>query len=496
MRRLAGTFVGAVCAVVLLFVLLGAGGGTGGYRVRAIFDNAANVVSGEDVKTAGAVIGSVDSLDVTKDKRAVVVLKIDLRGFAPFRADAHCTIRPQSLIGEKFVECSTGSARAPVLPRIPNGQPGAGQHLLPVTGTSSPVDLDLVNDTLRIPFRQRFAILINEFGTALAGRGDELNQAIHRANPSLRDTDRVLAILASQNHTLSQLASESDRVLTPLAARRRQIGDFVQQANTTATATAERSADIVRSFQRLPSYLSQLTPTLTDLGRLSDDMTPVLIDLDRAAPSLARFVLELGPFSRAATPALRALGKSTDVGGPALVHADPLIRRLATFASQAHPVSTLLDRVTHSLDQTGGVERIMDYLFFQMLSVNGFDGISHYLRAELLTNLCSQYAHVTAPGCSANFRATKSIGGSAAAQKVNPFQVAGAGKPAPTGGKGGGTAGKPRSGSGLSATGTTDITKLRNDSTQRIRAGVANGSPAYGPSSSQDALLNYLLGNN
>ena len=31
-------------------------------------------------------------------------------------------------------------------------------------------------------------------------------------------------------------------------------------------------------------------------------------------------------------------------------------------------------------------------------NVNGFDGVSHYLRAELLTNLCSQYSASTAPG--------------------------------------------------------------------------------------------------
>jgi len=492
-RRLATTAGVSICVAVLLVLLLGAGGGGGTYRVRAIFDNASNIVSGEDVKTAGAVIGSVGSLDVTRDKRAAVVLDITRRGFSPFHRDAHCTIRPQSLIGEKFVECTAGSVRTPVLQKIPSGQPGAGQHLLPITSTSSPVDLDLVNDILRLPFRQRLAILINEFGTALAGRGDDLNQAIHRANPALRDTDRVLAILAKQNRTLTQLASESDRVLTPLAAKRRQVGDFIAQANTTARATAERGADIERSFQRLPSFLSQLQPTLADLGRVSDEMTPVLIDLARAAPSLGRFVLELGPFSRAATPALKSLGQTTDVGGPALVHSLPLIRRLGTFAEQANPVSTLLDRVTSSLDRSGGIEQIMNYLFFQMLSVNGFDGISHYLRAELLTNLCSNYTTnaTNAPGCSANFRVTHSCPGSKSCPNPGPAAATvTANTPSRKRGK------VPKSANpsskGLSA---TDIAKQRRASTDRIRSGVLRGSPIYGRGTPNDAVLNYLLGN-
>ena len=359
--------------------------------------------------------------------------------------------------------------------------PGAGQHSLPVTNTSSPVDLDVVNDILRLPYRQRLSIIVNEFGTALAGRGDDLNVAIHRANPALADTDKVLNVLAKQNHTLANLAVEADRVLTPLAGRRRQVADFITQANTTARATAQQAANTARSFQLLPSYLAQLQPTLTDLGQLSDEMTPVLIDLDRAAPDLARFVLELGPFSQAATPALKSLAKATDVGGPALVHSLPLLRRLNVFAEKAHPVANLLDQVTSSLNKTGGIERIMDYLFFQMLSVNGFDGVSHYLRAELLTNLCSQYAASTAPGCSANFRTTRTIGAASAAK--NPFQAAAAKKPK--------AAKAAKAPAGPSA---ADIAKQRKAALDRIRSGVRNGSPAYGPSSQSDAILNYLLG--
>ena len=54
---------------------------------------------------------------------------------------------------------------------IPDGQPGAGMHLLDVHHTSRPVDIDLVNNIARLPFRQRLGIIINEFGTGLAARG-------------------------------------------------------------------------------------------------------------------------------------------------------------------------------------------------------------------------------------------------------------------------------------------------------------------------------------
>ena len=75
------------------------------YQVRAIFDNAGFVIPGEDVKIAGVKVGKVDSLDVTKDFKAAVVLDITEPGYQDFRRDASCIVRPQNLIGERFVEC-------------------------------------------------------------------------------------------------------------------------------------------------------------------------------------------------------------------------------------------------------------------------------------------------------------------------------------------------------------------------------------------------------
>src|SRR3954454_23882001 len=164
MRRIALIAVLAIGVPVLLAFGLGAnsGGGGAGYTVQAIFDNAANIVKGEDVKIAGAKGGTVSSLDVTRDNKAAVGLEIDSAGFTPFHQDASCTIRPQSLIGEKFVECTPGATRAPRLRRIPGGEEGSGQLLLSVAHRSSQVDIDEIGDITRLPIRQRFSVIVNE----------------------------------------------------------------------------------------------------------------------------------------------------------------------------------------------------------------------------------------------------------------------------------------------------------------------------------------------
>ena len=85
------------------------------------------------------------------------MLKIENPGFQDFRADASCTIEPEALLGEKFVNCLPTQPRAegtplpPPLHKIPSGHEGAGEVLLPVANTSSPVDVDLLNDINRLP---------------------------------------------------------------------------------------------------------------------------------------------------------------------------------------------------------------------------------------------------------------------------------------------------------------------------------------------------------
>ncbi|MDX6650690.1 MAG: hypothetical protein QOJ97_2641, partial [Solirubrobacteraceae bacterium] len=247
MRRLATIGVLAAAGAV---ALAGSGaGGDGGntYRVDAIFDNATNLIPGQDVKVAGAKVGSVVGVRVTRERKARVQMEVDAR-FAPFRSDADCTIQPQSLIGEKFVQCAPGT---PAGRRL--RERGGEAPTVPLSRTHSPVDLDLVFGALRLPVRQRFALLVNELGTGLAGRGDDLNAAIRRANPALAQANRVLAILDRDRARLGRLVEDSDTVIAQLAARRDRVPAFLRRAADVASETAARRGRLAESVRRLPA---------------------------------------------------------------------------------------------------------------------------------------------------------------------------------------------------------------------------------------------------
>ncbi len=412
MRRVLA-IAAVLCAAIAIAVLgTGAGGGNdGAYKVRAIFRNAFSLVPGEDVKIAGVRVGSIDSLDVTADQQAAVDFTISRKGFGDLRSDAECTIRPQSLIGEKFVECTPtqphapDEAKAPPLKVIPDGQPGAGRHLLPVTNTSRPVDIDLINNIMRLPYRQRLGIIVNEFGTALAGRGENLRGVIRNADPALKATDKVLNLLASQDRVLADLAKQSDVALAPLARDHRYVTRWVQHTADLATATAERQSQFKAQFEKLPRFLGELRPTMARLSDFADQATPVFSALRPVAPSVSRLIKAMGPFSESARPALKTLGEASVPGRKALVAARPIITDLRSLATTLRPLASNLAALTTSLHDTGGIERAMDYVFYQVSAINGFDSFGHYLRASLILNLCSQYATTSDPACSAKFHA-------------------------------------------------------------------------------------------
>jgi ABC-type transporter Mla subunit MlaD len=508
MRRAVTIALLVIAIPVVLIFAAGAGGDGGGdYKVRAIFDNASFLIPGQDVKVAGAKVGVVEDLDVVRKgdrSYAAVVFRVDKDGFKDFRADAKCAIRLQSVIGEKLIECQPTQPRAegepepPPLQKIPDGQPGAGQHLLSVENTTTPVDADLINNIQRRPYRERFSILLNELGTGLAARGQDIQVLIKRANPALKEFDEFLKILADQNKELEQLTKNADTVLTAWAKEKKSTADFFVQSRVAAQVTAEERRDFERNLEKFPPFLRELGPFMDRFEALSSAMAPVVSDLRASAPDLSRFLVALGPFSRSSTAALKSLGNTADLARPILVNAEPVVKELAAFTSQGRRVAKNARLLFTSIQKGGGVERLVDTLYYLTLSTNGFDEIGHYLRNNLIVTTCSGYAITPTVGCSANFQsagsssatATSSAAPRATASRL--IDLLGLSDKPKSKKKKGGAKQESSTGTGSATTGTgsdraAKPTNTPPDNNQQPGVGDVAGDGS-------DPLVDYLLG--
>jgi ABC-type transporter Mla subunit MlaD len=320
--------------IALIATLLAVGAGAlamnasagGDHTYRVELDNAFGLVKGSDVKVAGVIAGSIEGLSVNDAKRAVVTIGVH-GPFSDFRQDATCSSEPQSLIAEYFLDCEPGHSSTPS-----NG-------FVPVQNTTTTVSNDLVQNTLREPFKQRFSLLLNEFGTALAGNPQNLNDAIRRGAPALRATRQALDILGRENKVIRDLNANSDRIIGLLAQNRANVIRFIHTAGDTATISASRRADLQQDFHLLPQFLAQLQPNLAKLGGLADQQTPLLTDLGAAAPQLTRLTNTLPPFNKASKPSLKTLGDATIVGKQALSRGRDEINQLKKAGVSAAPAA-------------------------------------------------------------------------------------------------------------------------------------------------------------
>ncbi len=373
--------------------------------------NAFGIVTQSEVRVSGVNVGEVVDLDVNEDKRAVVT--VELKGdLVQLGEDTKCSSEPQSLIAEYFIDCE------------PAGEPLPEGGTIPASQVSQTVQTDLVQNTMREPFKQRFRLLINEFGTALAGNSEALNEAIRLGAPALTDLKEVTAILRSQRETIAQLNTDSSKSIGALADARNEIAEFVDEAEDASRISAERRDTVSTNFSLLDDFLLEFRPTLVELERLAENQTPLLRNLHGAAPGLARLSGNLPAFNRASEDALRTLGEAGVVGRQALRRGRDEIELLAAAGKNAtEALEPLADFVSDlddprravEIDQragqdTGrsgleparrdtmgytGLEGLLNYVRNQALSINQFDAISHVFRFgiyEANSGLCGSFS--------------------------------------------------------------------------------------------------------
>jgi phospholipid/cholesterol/gamma-HCH transport system substrate-binding protein len=496
-------------AIVLAIVLISSSGsgGTEGYVVRAIFDNGSFMVSGEQVRVAGANVGEVESVGVTMPGeidtyehghpeaipgKAVIVMKITDPGFQDFRRDANCIIRPQSLIGEKYVDCRPTLPRAPgtnpppPLRTIESGQPGAGQHLLPLENNSTSVDPDLINDIHTLPYAQRFRLIFNELGATVAGRGSDIEAAVKRANPVLREADRVIGILTAQRNQLAQLASDSEEILRPLSAQRAHVAGFLANAGAAGQATTERGAELEASLQKFPRFLREFRATMRSLQGFSDAGTPVFSNLGRATPALTEATRHLAPFTAASTVALKALGNAGEASGPKFHAADPVVKKVRDLARSGVSPTTKLANFLVSTKQTKGFDRLVELIYNGAGAVSEYDPYGHFVQSLVTLSNCLDYESAPSSGCHALF--TESGASSSAfdpGAMYRQIQEELAEKSGGTAATASGAGGYLKRSAPAQPTPAQPTPKIGKG--EQIGAGVSASSP-------RRALLNYLLG--
>lgn len=411
MRRLAVIALAILAAAAAVATTSATGDDSRTYYIE--LDNAFGLVSGSEVKVAGVTAGTITDLYINSEKRAVA--KVELSGpVAVLGEDTVCSSEPQSLIAEYFIDCTPKGP--PIEIADEDEEERTENPDIPVEQTRQTVQNDLVLSTMRMPFRDRLTLLINSFGTALAGNSENLNAAIRRGAPALEQTEQVFRLLAQQNTIIRDLNVDSDEIIGKLAERRQDVTRFIRETRDTAEVTAARRDDLSENFRLLDDFLAELRPTMTELNTVAVEGTPLAANLRRAAPGLTTLSRNLPDFNPPAADALVSLGRAAGVGQRALQKGRNEVRSLRNASKNAFPVADDLSKFLRDVDDpkravqvdrraardtgrdapTGytGLEGLLNYVYYQPGAVNQYDQVGHMLHFSIFqvgVGPCAEY---------------------------------------------------------------------------------------------------------
>jgi ABC-type transporter Mla subunit MlaD len=308
------------------------------YNLQAEFTEADNLSNHYEVRVQGLRAGQILHPRV-RDGKALVDVRLDKK-FAPLRSDSKLQVRLRSAVGVRYLEIIPGR----------KGRPLKEGELLPTENQRANVSLDQTLGTLDPTTRAKAQGFLTELGAGTEDNGQDINVALKRLSPFLRDVQ-----------TLAE----------PLNARAGITAAFIRNSAAGVGAFDATRDTLAATFDPAERALKPFADDADEIGETLDEATPTLNQLGRQLPQVDRLVAAVDGLARDGRPALQqapaALRETTRLmrgSRPALRQArttldlareavDPTIAVLQTLQPQLGRIDAPIDSLRPILNQLG-----------------------------------------------------------------------------------------------------------------------------------------------
>jgi phospholipid/cholesterol/gamma-HCH transport system substrate-binding protein len=269
------------------------------FQFHAVFQTSNNLRLDSPVRIAGVNVGEVVEVERDEDSEMVKVTMQMKDVGLPVHKDATLKIRSRMFLeGNFFVDLSPGT---------PGGDEVEDGDTIPVTRTSTPVQLDELLTALQTNDREALQDLLNGLGDGLSGkptaaddsdqdpsvRGEtaakSLNDSLDHAPASLKGSAQVnRALLGTEPHDLSKLIAGLDKVTTALGTNEEQLKSLITNFNRFFSSFAAEEQNLNEAIRLLAptveharDSLTSLNDALPDLAGFARDLTPGVQETQR-----------------------------------------------------------------------------------------------------------------------------------------------------------------------------------------------------------------------
>ena len=274
--------VAAVIAVVLLLR-----GGDEPYEVTGEFENASQLVPGNEVVVGGVAAGSVKTIELGEDGQALVTFTVEDE-FAPLKRGTTATVRSYSLSG-----IANRQVQLTIPPDSEEGEEIPEGGTLDQSETVSEVDLDEVFNTLDKDTVADFKRVIKGFELSYDGVGEQANKGFKYANPFLSTSRGLFSELTYDQRAFERLIVDTANLSGALAQRAPDISALIGNLDLMMRAIGNQKLALAEAISKLPDFMRNANTTFVNLRAALDDIDPLV---EAAKPA----VRELDPFIDAA----------------------------------------------------------------------------------------------------------------------------------------------------------------------------------------------------
>ncbi len=255
------------------------------YTIYVDFKNAEELTHGADVHLGGDLVGHIDNVAAARDAAgqpmAVATLALN-KSIQPLPANSRFVVRLKGAIGLKYLQVLPGNSRRGLTD-------GA---TVPMSQTSAEVDLDQVYSMFDKPTRAGVTASTAGFAYGLAGRGSDLNAAIHAFVPLVTDLGPVMKNLSSSKTDLAGFFHGLESFSHAVVPVAQQQATLYGNLDTTFTALAGVAIPYLQDWiqQTPPTFESLITqgptirPFVLDTAALFRELRPGFATLRVSAP--------------------------------------------------------------------------------------------------------------------------------------------------------------------------------------------------------------------
>ena len=300
--------VGVIAALFVLWFIFLRGGDE--YRITAEFENASQLVEGNEVVIGGTGVGLVERIDLGPDGQALVSFSVN-EDHAPLRRGTTATVRWTSLSSQ-----ASRQVQLSVPPSGAGGEEILDGGTLSAAETVAEVDIDQFFNIFDEKTTRGLKRVIQGFERSYQGVERNANKGFKYLNPLLYQSRRTFADLTSDDAMLENFLLDASRFSGALASRATDVSALIGNLNRMMNAIGDRKERLATAISLFPDFLRSANTTFVNLRATLDDTEPLVIASRPAAEELSPFLDELRGFARGAVPTVRDLSAIVRRPGP------------------------------------------------------------------------------------------------------------------------------------------------------------------------------------